>query len=421
MAPRTRSVPSYRKHRASGQAIVTLNARDFYLGPFGSKTSRLEYDRLIGEWLQQGRQLPRGSGATTGPLSVIELIVAYLHFARDYYRKDGRPTSEIQSILHALRYVKLLYGRKSVADFGPIALQAVMQRMITAGLARSTINQHAGRIKRMFKWGVAQELISAQLSHALASVPGLRQGRTLAKENGSVQPVSDAVVDATLRHLPEVVADMVRLQRLTGMRPAEVCLLRPLDLDRSREVWCYRPASHKTQHHGRERIVFVGPQGQALLLKYLARDAETYCFRPVDSEAKRRAAQHRLRQTPQSCGNRPGSNRKAKPKKQPGLKYDTDSYRRAIHRACDAAFPHPLLAAVPERELTLPQRGELQSWRSEHRWSPNQLRHTAATQIRSQFGLEAAQIVLGHAAADITQIYAERDMSKGVEVARRIG
>jgi hypothetical protein len=55
----TRSIPSYRKHRPSGQAVVTLCGRDFYLGPHGTKASKLAYDRMISEWLQNGRQLRR--------------------------------------------------------------------------------------------------------------------------------------------------------------------------------------------------------------------------------------------------------------------------------------------------------------------------------------------------------------------------
>lgn len=34
--------PAYRKHKASGQAIVTLDGNDFYLGPHGTKASRAE-------------------------------------------------------------------------------------------------------------------------------------------------------------------------------------------------------------------------------------------------------------------------------------------------------------------------------------------------------------------------------------------
>jgi site-specific recombinase XerC len=54
-------------------------------------------------------------------------------------------------------------------------------------------------------------------------------------------------------------------------------------------------------------------------------------------------------------------------------------------------------------------------------WHPNQLRHTAATMIRRDYGLEAAQVILGHSKADVTQIYAERDAAKAIEVIRNIG
>ena len=45
-------VPSYRRHRPSGQAAVTLNGRDIYLGTWNTKASRAEYDRRVGEWLK---------------------------------------------------------------------------------------------------------------------------------------------------------------------------------------------------------------------------------------------------------------------------------------------------------------------------------------------------------------------------------
>ena len=189
--------------------------------------------------------------------------------------------------------------------------------------------------------------------------------------------------------------------------------MRPCDIDRSVDPWRYTPQHHKTAHAGRERVIFIGPQAQAVLLRYLARDAEAHCFRPCDSEAKRRAAVHAARTTPLSCGNRPGTNLRRKPKHKPGDVYDVDAYRRAIHRACDRAFPAPLdIAADP---------ATLSAWQSEHRWAPNQLRHAAATEIRKRFGLEAAQTALGHARADVTQVYAERDYALAARVAKEVG
>ncbi|MDC0935463.1 tyrosine-type recombinase/integrase [Pirellulales bacterium] len=67
------------------------------------------------------------------------------------------------------------------------------------------------------------------------------------------------------------------------------------------------------------------------------------------------------------------------------------------------------------------EKAGLRKWQSEHRWSPNQLRHTAGTAICKRFGLEAAQVILGHSNANVTQVYAERDLDKAVAVAREVG
>lgn len=162
---------------------------------------------------------------------------------------------------------------------------------------------------------------------------------------------------------------------------------------------------------------------------YLLREKETHCFRPVDSERKRREELHASRSTSISCGNRPGTNCKRKPKRSAGEQYTAASYRRAIHRACDLAFPPPEPLSQRDGEtksqsldrLTDKQRAELGKWQSDHRWSPNRLRHSAGTEIRKRFGLEAAQVILGHASADVTQVYAERDLQKAVEIMREVG
>ena len=282
--------------------------------------------------------------------------------------------------------------------------------MEQSGNSRSYCNDLIQTVKQVFRWGVTQQMLETTY-RALCAVPGLRKGRTKARETAPVRTVPDPVVDATLSHLPEVVADMVRLQRLTGCRPAEVCIMRPMDLDTSAEVWLYRPESHKTEHFGRERVICIGPKGQDVLRPYLLRPAESYCFSPVDSERKRLVARHENRRVALSCGNRPGSNRKRRPKRRPGDCYTTNTYRRAIHRAVE----------LVNRKRTKEARQAGVEPSLLEKWGPNRLRHSAATDIRKHFGLEAAQVTLGHATADVSQIYAERDLTLAVKIMRKIG
>ncbi len=389
----TSATPKYRKHRASGQAVVSIAGRDHYLGPWKSKTSIAEYDRLIAEWLANGRYQP---ARAPNALTVSEVLVRYWRFAKGHYRgRDGKQTASLHGLRQALRPLRRLYGHTPSGEFGPLALKALRQSMVKDGLCRGTVNKRVDAIKRVFRWAVEEELVSPSVHQALLAVRGLQKGRTTAPEPEAVRPVPEADVQATLPHLPAIVADMALLQHLTGCRPGEVVIVRPCDIDRTGEVWAYRPESHKAEHHGRERVIHIGPKAQLVLQPYLLREAETYCFSPAESEKARLDDQHGRRKTPLSCGNRPGSNRRRRPKRKAGDRYTRDSYRRAIHRACDTG--------------------------NVDKWSPNRLRHSAATEIRKRYGLEAAQVTLGHATADVSQIYAERDLSLAMEIMRKIG
>ena len=110
-------LPSYRLHKQSGQAIVSLplgsgRYHDHLLGPYDSAQSKQEYARVIAEWVA-GRYVmpvanPRGD---QNGLSVAELILGYWKHAETYYRHfDGRPTSEQDAIRLAVRPLKQLYG-----------------------------------------------------------------------------------------------------------------------------------------------------------------------------------------------------------------------------------------------------------------------------------------------------------------------
>lgn len=396
--PRRDSLPSYRRHRPTGQAVVTLTSpdgtrRDYYLGPYGSQQSKREYARIIGEWNAAGRSLHR-IGPTLTDLTVNELLLAFWTHAQGRYRQpDGTSTSELESFRYTLRPVKELYGHTLARDFTPLALKAVRQKMVEAGLSRRVVNQRVSRIKYVFKWAVSETLVDAVVFQALATVEGLKQGRTDARESAPIEPVSDDDVEATLAKLNRHVAGMVRFQRLTGCRPQDVCNLRRCDIDTTGEIWFYRPPQHKNAWRGKDRVIAIGPKAQAVLAEFPTEDPTDYVFSPARMMVERMKMLRDCRRTPvqpsQLC------RAASRPRRKPGWKYTPNGYRLAVIRAA-------ALAGVSH-------------------WHPNQLRHSRGTEVRKQFGLEAAQVVLGHQKASTTEIYAQSNAALAAQIAKATG
>ncbi len=349
-------------------------------------------------------------------ITVAMLAADYLDHCRRYY--PAKPNNETAHAKVAISYLTD-YLSISANDLSPLKLKAVRELMIATPSqrkkcdkmhSRAYVNRLVRQLVRMVRWGVENELVDASVHHGLKAVTALKRGRCEAPETDRILPVCDVMVAKTLLHCSRTVGDMIRIQRLAGMRPAEVCLLTPKMIDRSGKVWIARIDQHKGAWRGKTREVYLGPKSQAVLMPYLLRPSDQPLFSPREAEQKRRDILRDNRVTPTSWGNSPGSNVKEAPKKQPRESYDTHSYRRAIHTACAKAFDRP--------EDDSP---ELESWKAEYQWSPNRLRHTAATEVRKAHGLEAAQLILGHATADITQVYAETDRHKAMEVALMIG
>jgi integrase len=392
---RVSGIPSYRRH-SSGQAVVTLpdisgRRRDFLLGSFGTDESRREYTRVINEWQENNHRFP---GQAPSDLTVVEMILAFWHHVERHYRHpDGTPTSEVDNFRLSLKPLKELYGHAPAAKFGPLALKAIRRSMIDAKLARGVINQRIGRIRRAFKWAVSEEMIPASVIHALNSVDGLQAGRTEAKERPRVLPVDDERVEAVLPVVNRHVRAMIQLQRLTGMRPGEVCSMKRSEIDMSGTIWLYRPTRHKTSWRKKERTIPLGPKAQEIIKTFFTPNIDDYLFSPMQAREERFAKMRALRKTKiqpsQIC------RRKNKPQRQPREKFTPISYANAIHRAC-------IKVGIPK-------------------WHPNQLRHAFATEIRRRFGLEAAQVGLGHSRADVTQVYAEANAALATKVAAEVG
>jgi integrase len=388
------AAPAMFLHKGTGQAVVKLAGRFVYLGAYGSEEAHVAYLRVVAEW--------RASGGVVAArvVTVDHVIAGYWRHAEVYYCKDGKPTSELSVLKLAMRYLHQLYGSVPAVEFGPLALKACRERMIDAGLARTTINGFVSRIRQAFRWAVEGELVPGPVLQALQAVSGLKRGRSRAKEYEPIRPVDRGAVEAVLPHVARQVAAMVELQWLTGMRPQEVVQMRMAEIDRGGRVWLYRPRDHKVEHHGMDRVIPIGPKAQAVLVPFLSLDPLAAMFSPKDAEMERRAAMRAARKSkvwPSHSNQARHARRRARGSEVQGLRdcYDTHSYRRAIARGCEAA-------GIPS-------------------WSPNQLRHSAASRIRKELGIEAAQAVLGHRQLETTQVYAAVNLAHAVEAMERLG
>jgi integrase len=381
------------------------------LKPVGAKFATADYSvacEVARNLWQQAVYQTEFDGRDIDVTHIASLTARYLRYVDGYYTKSKEP----QDIRYSLKPLTEMYGCLPVEEFGPLKLIDLRDHMIALDWSRKLINQRMGRIKRMFKWAVSRQMVSPVVYQGLMTVEGLKFGRTTARENPKRKPVDETHVYAVLAHTTGVVAAMIELQLLTGMRPGEMVAIRPCDIERpDGGIWHYCPEKHKNQHRGIERIVAIGPRGQELLTPFLLRLEDAFCFSPAESEKMRREKLTEHRKTPGSCGNIVGSNRKETPAKKPGLRYDSTSYAKAVKSAiaaCNKARRVEAKAAEAEPDLV-------------PKWTPYQLRHTHATKVRKEMGYECAGATLGHTNMSATAIYAERNQGLADEAAKRFG
>ena len=347
-----KKTPGYRLHKPSGQAYVRINGKFHYLGEYGSPESRDRYDELIADWLA-------GHGPDRHSLTIDELCLRYFKHAKTHYRKNGKPTSEQSCIQSALRPLITLFGRTRAAEFGPLKLGQYRDDLISRRFAISTIRKHVGRVRSMFKWAASLEMVHVSVYQALLTLPALQAGRTEAWVPDPVEPVPREHIRRARHDVVPAVRGLIDFQLLTGARPGEAVSLTLRQIDMSGDVWRYVPESHKTEHHGKQRVLFIGPRAQTIVRLFM----DTSMDAPVFRHARGR--------------------------------YTIHGYRWGIRRSCNR------------------QGIEV--------WSPNQLRHNAATALRRRVSIEDVRTVLGHSSAVTSEIYAEKDMRAAADVMRRLG
>jgi len=430
--PRKLGIPAYRLKRARGRqlAYVTLPDRqtgqrqDVPLGDYGTPESREAYAKVIADWERRNGRVDvpeRPQKRPAGGITIVELTVKYKR-ARMHVVSPG----DQRSMTCALRLLNQSCGWTPARAFGPNMLRDVREAMIRgnpdadpprARWSRRYTQRQVRQIVAMFRWASSHELLPPTIHQALRDVEPLRRGRTDARDPDPVGCAPEAAIDAVLELANDQIRGLIKLQLATGMRPGEACAIRPCDIDRSGKVWTYRPESHKTAHLGKRRVIYLGPRAKEIIRPFLAgRAPATPLFSPAEAEADRQAKRREARETPPGQGNEPGTHRVENPKRTPGAQYSSESYCRAVHKLCDRADDEAIAAAT-EAGQKIPAGMRLVA-----RWHPHQLRHNAATEIRQRHGLEAAQLMLGHSSALVTEaVYAERDDAALKRIAAKIG
>lgn len=321
---------------------------------------------------------------TSEGTSVDDVCDAFVAYARNYYTGSS---NEAANCALAARYFRDVHGARSIGELVHADMLAVRDAMLrNPKLCRSTVNRYMQILsRRMMPWALDRGLIRAATKVELSQVQPLKRGRSTAREGRVVREASDAAVEATCAELAPNTAAMVRVHRLTGMRPGELCAMRREDIDRSRTPWVYRPPFHKNDwrgEFGQPRAICIGPRARAILEGLWGDEKSGPLFSPVQAIAEWIAAKRAARTSPfYPCRDEGYSRAKGgEVVRRPGEQWDTSAYARAVSRAIERA--------------------------GVEKWSPNQLRHSFATEVRRKFGLEACRAVLGHSmGATVTDRY----------------
>ncbi len=276
----TARTPKYRRQKSKlvDRAFVELDGSRYYLGQYGTAESKQRYHQLLAECAASAGHLP----VKADQITIVELASRFWQHAEMYYRKpNGNVTNTLHNYRSVLRVLKRVYGSTAVVDFGPRMLKTIRQQFLDQGLCRGVINQYVNLVRQVFQWGVAQELVPAEVYVGLTTVEALRRGRCTARETEPIKPVPEAHVEAVQAYVSRQVWALIQLQLHTAARGGELVMMRAIDIDTAGKVWMYTPADHKTAHHGHKRTVYIGPRAQQIIGQFMA-------DRPVDANAKNR-------------------------------------------------------------------------------------------------------------------------------------
>ena len=392
-------------------------------GPADERTEGEIY-AAFGKWLDLFKQQPQkvlsfespydAIKQITNPSQIImigDLVDKYIVYAKKTTRsvRSNKEHPDLRFIERAKQFLEP-YHAWPVSDFGPDELYDVQNALTkykyVSGkkkkrYTRRGVNDTIKWIRKIWKWGMGRQLITAQQVQGLEEVKSLKMGDTKAPDNPKRVRVTEEDFRKVVSVVNSVVGDMLQLIWYTAMRPYEVCDMRPFDiLCDDLDCWLYIPGrdrtpvgQHKTTRFERVKVIPITSKGQNILKPRIKNfDSKEYIFSPKEAVQEFLEEKTTKRKIPLKYGNRPGTNQKNHPMVKPGKKYDHHSLRNACKRGCIRAGVEVFV--------------------------PYDLRRSMATGARSTLGKEAAKLLLGHTKTDTTDIYLLEEVQETIKVAK---
>jgi integrase len=383
--------------RDRNQAFSWLNGKRIYHGVWGSPEAEKSYKRFLAALIES--PVPPAEVDKDTDVLVSELASAFLDNHESKMSKG-----DYLNFKYAIEYLAEVFGELAVNEFSPKKLKAVRSQMVESEkLCRNTVNKYTKYIKRIFAWGVEEELVNANVEHGLRVVKAFREGEEGTFDHKEREPVPDDVIRRTLPFMPPTLRAMVQLQRILGFRPNEIFKMRVGDIDTTRGngLWYYVPGSYKTSRFVGKIVFPLGKPEQKLIAPYLiGKKSEAAIFSPRTAMAERNAerkANRKTKITPSQAARDKARAAKPSPYSE---SYNRDSYRQAIDYAIEKGNRQ-----LPDGEK-IPH------------WYPYLLRNSAATDIESEIGLDEAQAQLGHKTANMTRRYSKAQLKIREKLAR---
>lgn len=382
-------IPKLLTHKRTGWAFVKdpRTGRQVMMGHAGTVEAQENYTRWLAEFIKAKAE-PAVPATPGRPQTVSMLLALWLEDCRSKYRRrDGTLTGTYHSCLQAAKVFDHLQDlpvhRVRKGDLIP-----VRDALHARGLAAKTINEYLGAFVRAFRFGFHRDWVTGEQLNDLKMWERIPSQK--AKASKRVEAIPPLHLFLLWRHLRPRWRQVYLWHLFTGQRVQTALAVEAGQIDQSRKPWRYSPGQHKGSWRGHELTILVGPRARDALAPVLKRKAEGLLFR-----GRRVIRDGRAYLGPPTAS---------------GYK---NALRWAVDRAnAQAADRWKKLKRKPSAKKALPVLPY---------YSPRQVRHSAATWLRSH-GVDEGIIgaILGHGGGSTLRTGSQTITGRYAQIHRRI-